>query len=193
MILYTRTLITKYSHNFCFILTTFYVNSSYWSYIENLKTFVDGGMLDFTFVDKFSEMVVKSSIDAGLRRSTFKALLHILFSDVKLNQPSPVTISSYDIATASPSSDPIDSPYSNGFLSTNTWSPTETRTLSPQIILQPPESVQEQNIQDGIETSLPANTRVDLTNSAVGNVYPESVLYNTMFSLALFVILHLSF
>ena len=44
--------------------------------------FVDDGMKDFSFVDEFSEYVVKSPSDRDLRKSVFKALVQILFSEL---------------------------------------------------------------------------------------------------------------
>ena len=138
-------------------------------------------MVDFTFVDEFSEMVVKSPVDADLRRSTFKALLHILFSELNLNSPSSVAVPPDDFETASPSSGPVYSPYAHDFSPTNT---------QPAGTLQPHESVQKPNNPGGIESSLSANTRVELTNAAVASVYSTTVFYNTMF--AFLIILHSS-
>lgn len=141
-------------------------------------------MVDFTFVDEFSEMVVKSPVDADLRRSTFKALLHILFSELNLNSPSSVAVPPDDFETASPSSGPVYSPYAHDFSPTNTQPPTTAGTLQPH------ESVQKPNNPGGIESSLSANTRVELTNAAVASVYSTTVFYNTMF--AFLIILHSS-
>jgi hypothetical protein len=147
---------------------------SYWDYIERLKLFVDSGFVDFTFVDEFSTMVVKSLEDADLRRSTFKALLHILFSELNPIPPSSagfdeVTIPPYDFEAYNPSSSPVYS-QGNTFDLKNTQPPTE-EAVSPAPVLSQPEHTQVSNKPVGTELSLPANTRVDLKNSAAVAFY----------------------
>jgi hypothetical protein len=43
---------------------------------------VDGGMSDFSFVDKFSEFVMNSNHDANARRANFENILGVLLLDV---------------------------------------------------------------------------------------------------------------
>ena len=57
-------------------------NWGYWNYSERLKLFLDGGMVDDTFVDEFSEIVIDSSRDGEARKANFKKALEVLFQDV---------------------------------------------------------------------------------------------------------------
>ena len=99
--------------------------------------FVDDGMNDYSFVDTFSKMVVDSVADADLRKASFKALLHILFSEWNTTPPSPP----YDFEDNSPST-------------------------SPFILSKPPNRPAQTSNEAENESSLSANTRVDLTNNS---------------------------
>jgi hypothetical protein len=63
-------------------------NWGYWNYMDKLKLFVDGGMIDDSFVDEFSDIVLDSSRDGPLRKSSFKRILEIFFSGEQV-VPSP--------------------------------------------------------------------------------------------------------
>jgi hypothetical protein len=145
------------------LLTTALSSYSYWDYIERLKTFVDNGMVDFSFIDDFSTMVVKSPDDADLRKATFKELIHILFSELKPNTGSQeITIPPLpvDFETGNPSKSPAFTP---AFQKVDTSSPTEN-AISPAPIASPEAAdTNNPNIPD---LALPANTRVDLTNTS---------------------------
>lgn len=57
-------------------------NTTNFTYTEELHLFVDGGMSDFSFVDKFSEFVMNSSHDANARRANFEIILGVLLLDI---------------------------------------------------------------------------------------------------------------
>ena len=57
-------------------------NTTNFTYTEELRLFVDGGMSDFSFVDKFSEFVMNSSHDATARRANFENILGVLLLDI---------------------------------------------------------------------------------------------------------------
>jgi hypothetical protein len=145
------------------LLTTTFSLYRYWDYIERLKTFVDNGMVDFSFIDDFSTMVVKSPDDADLRKATFKELLLILFSELKPNQGSQETtipLLPADFETNNPSKSPA---YTSVLQEIDTSSPTEN-AISPAPIA-PPEAADAEN-PNTPDLALPANTRVDLTNKS---------------------------
>lgn len=123
-------------------------------------------MNDFSFIDDFSTMVVKSSVDIDLRKSTFKELIHILFSELNPKPPSStvgiqeITIPPYDFE--SPSFSPNFTP-GDSTLDIGTQAPIEN-IVSPAPVVSP-QSEPAQEFSEP-ELSLPANTRVDLTNSS---------------------------
>lgn len=130
--------------------------------------FVDNGMNDFSFVDEFSTMVVKSPYDADLRKSTFKELLHILFSELKPSIPSSSTeiqelaIPPDEFETGMPSRSPVGISSEITLLGIATQAPSE-RVDSPAPVTSPQ---LKPALDSSPELSLPANTRVDFTNSS---------------------------
>jgi hypothetical protein len=143
----------------------------FWDYMERLKMFVDDGMKDFSFVDEFSEYVVKSPSDRDLRKSVFKALVQILFSELTPNTPS--STAGVSAATIPPNDDEASQPISKRPVS----SPSESSLSKPDT--QPSTSGQSTptpftSNPGGVQPLTPdlpgpfitANTRVDLSSSS---------------------------
>ena len=72
-------------------------NWGFWNYKRKLKMFVDGGMIDDSFVDEFSEIVLDSSRDGPMRKTNFREILQILFMEIEVS-PSPSITPSLDIS-----------------------------------------------------------------------------------------------
>jgi hypothetical protein len=84
-------------------------NWGFWNYREKLEHFDDDGMIDDSFVDEFSDIVIDSSRDGPLRKAKFKQILEILFLEVDVStspssfislQPSPSDDSTNDVNVA---------------------------------------------------------------------------------------------
>ena len=131
--------------------------------------FVDDGMKDFSFVDEFSEYVVKSPSDRDLRKSVFKALVQILFSELTPNTPS--STAGVSAATIPPNDAEVSQPISNRPVSSPSKSSlskpdTQPSTSGPSTHMPftfDPGVVQPLNPDPW--PFLTANTRVDLSSS----------------------------
>eukprot|EP00804_Cyclotella_cryptica_P017910 CCRYP_001289-RA/>CCRYP_001289-RA protein AED:0.06 eAED:0.06 QI:88/1/1/1/1/1/6/58/1097 len=144
----------------------------YWGYTERLKMFVDGGMNDYSFIDEFSDIVLNSSDDAELRKTTFKSLLRILFSELHSNPPMSTidgitTVPPYNLETFSPiDTFPVYSPGENNPYFLYTQPPTIGLITAEPFAPQPAPGPHQGG--SGLPgQALPANTRVDLSSSSV--------------------------
>ena len=62
-------------------------NWGYFNFMEGLKLFVKGGRKDFSFVDRFSDIVLDSKRDSAARKANFRKVLEILFMKIETASP----------------------------------------------------------------------------------------------------------
>ena len=92
-----------------------------WNYLNRLKLFVEGGMVDTTFVDDFSEIVLDSTRDAAARKAYFIKALEAIFSEVFTSRPT-------TMPTNNPTLKPVEVTYNiDGSVNIGS-SPTDTTT-----------------------------------------------------------------
>jgi hypothetical protein len=139
-------------------------------------------MVDSSFIDFFSTMVVKSPDDADLRETTFKQLLRILFSELKPN-PAPVPTGSqeitipplpFDFKTSNPSKSPALTSAFHEITSSPTANPIFPAPITPS------DAVVDAKNSNTPDVALPANTRVDLTNTSQTAVLSVSAMCITI-------------